>query len=340
MLACGDRSARSADRVSLCAARVRSGRFERERPGSGRDRAGRVDTVDPQPAVGGTTVCRRCFAKQVDAWRSPGDLLLLRDLDGEQLGERARRPSHAAHAKEMTVIALTGQHRRRACAPVLGEPTSTICVPHERQRAHPGGASAGAALPVRCDRSATARRTGKLHDLKAPSKPHSNRSLVSLPGSACRGAAQRRAALVVGSGRWSAARWSRSTGAPSARSSTTRRSRSRPAAASAKLVGDRAARHRHKLQPHGAAHRRGADGGRSRRRSSRSSRAIENVRLGRSTSCAVDAAQLVGRAVERRLPDEQGQGEPSSTRRICRLTPSRSSPQRGTRLPDGPRHRA
>ncbi len=138
VLACGNGGSAS-DAQHFAAEFV--GRFERERPGL----AAIALTTDTSilTAVGNDYDFNSIFSKQVQALGSPGDVLLAITTSGNSANVLAA--VDAAKAKDMTVIALTGRGggkmRER-----LGET---------------GGAHPRAALPVRCGRSAAARRTGK-----------------------------------------------------------------------------------------------------------------------------------------------------------------------------------
>ena len=100
--------------ASLFAARL-MGRFERDRPGLA------VIALCADAAV---------LARQVSTLGSPGDLLLLLAIDGEQQ-DAASAAVEAAHAKDMAVIALMGAGAGALHAS-LGETDAAIAVPHER----------------------------------------------------------------------------------------------------------------------------------------------------------------------------------------------------------------
>lgn len=110
--------------ASLFAARL-MGRFERERPGLA------VITLCADAATSGKLAiaggAAAVLARQVSTLGSPGDLLLLLDIDGEH--DAASAAVEAAHAKDMAVIALMGAGGLRAS---LGETDAAIAVPHER----------------------------------------------------------------------------------------------------------------------------------------------------------------------------------------------------------------
>ena len=69
------------------------------------------------------------LARQVSTLGSPGDLLLLLDVDGEH--EAVLSAVQAAHAKDMAVIALLGQ-AGDALRGALGETDAAITIPHDR----------------------------------------------------------------------------------------------------------------------------------------------------------------------------------------------------------------
>lgn len=95
------------------------GPFERERPEL------RALALTTRSGPSGTTD----LARQVRALGAPGDVLLLISTTGQ--GPLLQEAASAAHAREMTVIALTGadggELRRR-----LNETDVLLCVPHER----------------------------------------------------------------------------------------------------------------------------------------------------------------------------------------------------------------
>ena len=112
--------------ASLCAAQL-MGRFERERPGLAVIALGADAVVSSQLARAGSTPAM--LARQVSTLGSPGDLLLLFDVDGEH--EALLQAVQAAHAKDMTVVALFGGSGGGLQA-ALGETDAAISVPHER----------------------------------------------------------------------------------------------------------------------------------------------------------------------------------------------------------------
>lgn len=103
------------------------GRFERERPGL----AAISLTVDTSilTAIGNDYNFDVVFSKQVQALGAPGDVLLAISTSGNSNNVAAA--IEAAHAKDMTVIALTGRKGGRM-RELLSETDVMICVPHER----------------------------------------------------------------------------------------------------------------------------------------------------------------------------------------------------------------
>ena len=103
------------------------GRFERERPGL----AAIALTTDSSilTAIGNDYDFDSIFSKQVQAIGAPGDLLLAISTSGNSNNVVAA--IEAAHAREMTVIALTGNKGGRM-RDLLLETDVLICVPHER----------------------------------------------------------------------------------------------------------------------------------------------------------------------------------------------------------------
>jgi D-sedoheptulose 7-phosphate isomerase len=103
------------------------GRFERERPGLAAVALSTdasifdafADEADP------TAI----FAKQVQALGAPGDVLLALSVSGNAAS--IVKAIEAAHAKEMTVIALGGRDGGKV-RELLLETDVHICVPHER----------------------------------------------------------------------------------------------------------------------------------------------------------------------------------------------------------------
>jgi D-sedoheptulose 7-phosphate isomerase len=103
------------------------GRFERERPGL----AAIALTTDTAilTAVGNDYDFASIYAKQVQALGAPGDVLIAISTSGNSANVVAA--AEAAHAKEMTVLALTGNKGGRL-RELLAETDVMICVPHER----------------------------------------------------------------------------------------------------------------------------------------------------------------------------------------------------------------
>jgi D-sedoheptulose 7-phosphate isomerase len=124
VLACGNGGSAS-DAQHFAAEFV--GRFERERPGL----AAIALTTDSSilTAVGNDYDFAQVFAKQVQALGTPGDVLLALSTSGNSANVLAA--VEAAHAKDMTVIALTGRGGGKLGA-LLTDTDVHICVPHER----------------------------------------------------------------------------------------------------------------------------------------------------------------------------------------------------------------
>jgi D-sedoheptulose 7-phosphate isomerase len=124
VLACGNGGSAS-DAQHFAAELV--GRFERERPGL----AALALTTDTSilTAVANDYSFDVVFAKQVQALGAPGDVLLAMTTSGNSANVLAA--IEAAHAKDMTVVALTG-HQGGKVRELLGETDVHICVPHER----------------------------------------------------------------------------------------------------------------------------------------------------------------------------------------------------------------
>jgi len=103
------------------------GRFERERPGL----AAIALSTDTSilTAIGNDYHFDAIYSKQVQALGAPGDVLLAITTSGNSANVLAA--VEAAHAKEMTVIALTGRQGGKMNA-LLSETDVHICVPHER----------------------------------------------------------------------------------------------------------------------------------------------------------------------------------------------------------------
>ena len=124
VLACGNGGSAS-DAQHFAAEFI--GRFERERPGL----AAVALTTDTSilTAVGNDYSFEAIFAKQVQALGTPGDVLLAISTSGNSANVLAA--VEAAHAKEMTVVALTGRGGGKM-RDQLTETDVHICVPHER----------------------------------------------------------------------------------------------------------------------------------------------------------------------------------------------------------------
>jgi D-sedoheptulose 7-phosphate isomerase len=124
VLACGNGGSAS-DAQHFAAEFI--GRFERERPGL----AAIALTTDTSilTAVGNDYSFVEIFSKQVQALGQPGDVLLAITTSGNSANVLAA--VEAAHAKEMTVIALTGRGGGKMNE-LLGETDVHICVPHDR----------------------------------------------------------------------------------------------------------------------------------------------------------------------------------------------------------------
>jgi D-sedoheptulose 7-phosphate isomerase len=124
VLACGNGGS-AADAQHFAAEFV--GRFERERPGL----AAVALTTDTSilTAVGNDYSFEFIYSKQVQALGAPGDVLLAITTSGNSGNVVAA--VEAAHAKDMTVIALTG-HKGGKMRELLSETDVHICVPHDR----------------------------------------------------------------------------------------------------------------------------------------------------------------------------------------------------------------
>ena len=124
VLACGNGGSAS-DAQHFAAEFV--GRFERERPGL----AAIALTTDSSiiTAIGNDYAFEVIFAKQVQALGMPGDVLVAISTSGNSANVVAA--VQVAHAKEMTVIALTG-HTGGRIRELLLDTDVHICVPHER----------------------------------------------------------------------------------------------------------------------------------------------------------------------------------------------------------------
>jgi D-sedoheptulose 7-phosphate isomerase len=124
VLACGNGGS-AADAQHFAAEFV--GRFERERPELGAIAL----TTDSSilTAVANDYDFEQVFAKQVRALGQPGDVLLAITTSGNSANVLAA--VEAAHAREMTVVALTGRGGGRMTQ-ALRETDVHVCVPHER----------------------------------------------------------------------------------------------------------------------------------------------------------------------------------------------------------------
>ena len=124
VLACGNGgSAAEAQRF----ASLLVGRFERERPGLAAMSLSSDTSV--LTGVGRDQGLDQIFARQVLALGHPGDVLLALSTTGSAGNVLAA--IEAAHEKEMTVIALTGQGGGQMNQ-ALAETDVHICVPHQR----------------------------------------------------------------------------------------------------------------------------------------------------------------------------------------------------------------
>ena len=103
------------------------GRFERERPGL----AAISLTTDTSilTAIGNDYDFASIFSKQVQALGAPGDVLLAISTSGNSNNVVAA--IEAAHAKDMTVIVLTG-HKGGRMRDLMLETDVMVCVPHDR----------------------------------------------------------------------------------------------------------------------------------------------------------------------------------------------------------------
>ena len=124
VLACGNGGSAS-DAQHFAAEFI--GRFERERPGL----AAIALTTDTSilTAIGNDYSFAEIFSKQVQALGQPGDVLIAITTSGNSANVLAA--VEAAHAKEITVIALTGRSGGKMNE-LLTETDVHICVPHER----------------------------------------------------------------------------------------------------------------------------------------------------------------------------------------------------------------
>ena len=124
VLACGNGGS-AADAQHFAAELV--GRFERERPGL----AAIALTTDSSilTAIGNDYDFASIYSKQVQAIGQPGDVLIAISTSGNSANVLAA--VEAAHAKDMTVVALTGRTGGRLAA-LLTDTDVPIAVPHDR----------------------------------------------------------------------------------------------------------------------------------------------------------------------------------------------------------------
>ena len=124
VLACGNGGS-AADAQHFAAELV--GRFERERP----ELAAIALTTDSSilTAIGNDYDFASIYSKQVQAIGQPGDVLIAISTSGNSANVLAA--VEAAHAKDMTVVALTGRTGGRLSA-LLTDTDVHIAVPHDR----------------------------------------------------------------------------------------------------------------------------------------------------------------------------------------------------------------
>jgi D-sedoheptulose 7-phosphate isomerase len=124
VMACGNGGS-AADAQHFAAELV--GRFERERPGL----AAIALTTDTSilTAIGNDYDFAAIYSKQVQALGQPGDVLIAISTSGNSANVLAA--IEAAHAREMTVVALTGRTGGRLRA-LLSDTDVLIAVPHDR----------------------------------------------------------------------------------------------------------------------------------------------------------------------------------------------------------------
>ena len=233
----------------------------------------------------------------------------------------------------MTVIALTGRGGGKM-RELLDRNRRAHLRAARTHRAHPGSAHPRAALPVRRGRPATAGRTGKhmtrslhapSHRLRAGRRCRPPRLIAACAPLLRR--RRRRRRLADGDRPPHLGRAARRPGHRAEGDDARARGRRRPRP-----------RQRHQLQPHRAAHRRGGRPRPTRPPSSRRWPRIDNVRTV-VNELVVTGSVLAEQPLERRHPDEQGQGE--LRRRQGRVRQRLQGRHRARhRLPDGPRHRA
>lgn len=121
IMCCG-RGAASA--LATHVADVFVGRFERDRPGLA------ALALTLRAALADVAGAEQVHAQQVHALGQPGDVLLLLDAPGADVGTTLAA-IRAAHAKDMTVVVLAGQGGA-AWRETLIETDVLITVPHER----------------------------------------------------------------------------------------------------------------------------------------------------------------------------------------------------------------
>jgi D-sedoheptulose 7-phosphate isomerase len=117
--------AQAADAQSFAARFV--GRFERERPGLAALALSADGVV--LSGVSDESGFTEAYAQQLRSLGAPGDVLVVLSVQGESPNLLA--VAHAAHAKEMTVIALTGRLGGKL-REALTETDVHIAVPHDR----------------------------------------------------------------------------------------------------------------------------------------------------------------------------------------------------------------
>ncbi len=124
VLACGNGGSAS-DAQHFAAEFI--GRFERERPGL----AAIALTTDTSiiTAIGNDYSFNAIFSKQIEALGAPGDVLIAISTSGNSANVIAA--VQAAHAKEMSIVALTGRGGGKIREMLLDTDVH-ICVPHER----------------------------------------------------------------------------------------------------------------------------------------------------------------------------------------------------------------
>jgi D-sedoheptulose 7-phosphate isomerase len=124
ILACGNGGS-AADSQHFAAELI--GRFERERPGL----AAIALTTDTSvlTAIANDYDFEQVFSRQVQALGQAGDVLLAISTSGDSKNVIAS--IHAAHERDMQVVALTGKGGGRI-AGLLGKDDMHICVPSDR----------------------------------------------------------------------------------------------------------------------------------------------------------------------------------------------------------------